>query len=89
VLLPIIDDTLVVLDIHDNLLQKLPDALCRCRALEELNVSENPLLSAPTWLGDLMELRVVLLDQCGLRSLPSSMISAQHLHTVCSEFTDS
>jgi Leucine-rich repeat (LRR) protein len=85
VLLPIIEDTLVVLDIHANMLREFPDALSRCRALEELNISENPISAVPKWLGHLTELRVVLLDRCSLRTLPVNMIAAQHLHTICSK----
>lgn len=85
VLLPIIEDTLVVLDIHANMLREVPDALSRCRALEELNVSDNPIPAVPKWLGHLTELRVVLMDRCSLRTLPANMIAAQYLHTICSK----
>jgi len=85
VLLPIIENTLVVLDVHANMLREVPNALARCRELEELNLSENPIPAVPKWLGDLTELRVVILDRCSLRALPATMIAAQQLHTICSK----
>lgn len=85
-LLPIICGSLVVLDVHDSLLQGLPDGLSRCHALEELNISGNPISEVPIWLGELVNLRVAMMDDCNLRSLPSSLMAAQHLHTICGQY---
>jgi len=84
-LLPIIQSSLVVLDIHNNLLQRLPDGLASCNALEEINVSGNPISEVPVWIGEMVSLHVAILDDCSLRSLPSTLMAAQHLHTICGE----
>ncbi|KAJ9098259.1 hypothetical protein QFC21_004588 [Naganishia friedmannii] len=83
VLLPVVASTLVVLDVSSNLMLDLPPLLARCHALEELNISENPLVSLPCWMGELTNLRMLIADGCGLKSLPGDMVKARLLHTVC------
>lgn len=85
VLIPTISSTLVVLDLHDNGLPSLPIHLTQCHALEELNISNNPIGLIPDWMGELTELRVLVADGCGLKTLPSSMMRDQKLHTMCSK----
>lgn len=84
-LLPIIASTLVVLDISNNLLLDLPRSLARCQALEELDLAENPVVVLPEWMGELPNLRVLVADGCGLRTLPAGMGKARLLHTICGE----
>lgn len=85
VLLPVVASTLVVLDVSNNLLLDLPPSLARCHALEELNLSENPVLVMPTWIGELTNLRMVMADGCGLKTLPAELAKARLLHTICGE----
>ncbi len=84
-LLPIISSTLVVLDVSNCLLDTVPESLTRCKCLEELNISDNPLSSLPAWLGQLPSLRVLVVDACGLKTLPGDLVAAHHLHTICGE----
>lgn len=86
VFLPIISSTLVVLDVSNCLLESLPDSLARCHVLEELNISENPLMVLPGWLGQLSNLRVLVVDACGLRQLPIELAHVRNLHTLCGEW---
>lgn len=86
VLLPVVASTLVVIDISNNLLLDLPSSLARCHALEELNVSENPVLTLPSWMGELTNLRMVMADGCGLKTLPAELAKARMLHTICGEY---
>lgn len=83
VLLPVVASTLVVLDVSSNLMLDFPPFLARCHSLEELNLSENPLISLPCWMGELTNLRMLIADGCGLKSLPEDMIKARLLHTIC------
>ncbi|KAJ9117600.1 hypothetical protein QFC22_004450 [Naganishia vaughanmartiniae] len=83
VLLPVVASTLVVLDLSSNLMLNLPPLLARCHSLEELNISENPLVSLPSWMGELTNLRMLIADGCGLKSLPGDMVRARLLHTIC------
>lgn len=88
VLLPIISSTLVVLDISSNGLTALPAAIARCMALEELNISDNQVLSLPPWMGELSSLRVLVVDGCGLKAMPAELASARYLHTICGELME-
>ena len=87
VLLPVVASTLVVLDISNNLLLDLPPSLARCHSLEELNISENPVLVLPSWAGELINLRMVMADGCGLKTLPAELAKARMLHTICGEYS--
>jgi hypothetical protein len=82
-LLNVLAPTLVVLDLSDNGLTALPQALQQCTSLEELNISNNPLRSLPTWLSDLAGLRVLVVDRCGIQSLPQELAQLIALHTLC------
>ncbi len=57
--------------------------LAHCHVLEELNVSKNPLSVLPCWLGQLTNLRVVVVDDCSLKQLPSELADVRNLHTIC------
>jgi hypothetical protein len=83
VLLPVISDTLVVLDLHNNSMRSVPHSLARCTRLEELNLSYNPIPYIPDCLNRMSELRVLALDGCDLTSLPPSLVYSQRLHTIC------
>jgi Leucine-rich repeat (LRR) protein len=75
--------TLVVLDVSDNYLSFLPDSLQYCTSLEELSISNNPIRVLPPWMGELVALRMLVLDGCMLQSLPSDLSSLSRLHTLC------
>lgn len=77
--------SLVVLDIGGTGLDRLPDALAYCYALEELNVSHNALgASSEAWapLSELRQLRVLLMDECKLRKVPSAVGGLRQLHVL-------
>ncbi len=86
VLLPLIPSSLVVLDISNNMLERLPISLAKCHALEELNVSSNPVISLPSWFGNLRSLRVLMAESCGLKSLPMELGGISGLHTICGRY---
>ena len=75
--------TLVVLDISNNFLSFLPEPLQNCTQLEELNVSGNPIRTLPIWTRDLTSLRMLVVDDCMLQSLPQDLAGLNHLHTIC------
>jgi Leucine-rich repeat (LRR) protein len=82
-ILPYLASTLVVLDVSSCQLSSLPAELALCTALEELNVANNPLGALPPWLGDLTSMRVLVIDGCGLHTLPAELVAVRGLHTIC------
>lgn len=77
--------SLLVLDLSDNDLTSMPEGLKQCLSLEELNLSGNMLRSIPPWFGHLVNMRMLILDDCGLATLPSEMASMVSLHTLGGE----
>ncbi|KAI3626291.1 hypothetical protein CBS9595_001652 [Malassezia furfur] len=76
--------SLVVLDLSHAALDRLPPTLAHCSALEELNVSHNPLHDLAHWapLGALRRLRVLLADACALRALPTELVETRELEVL-------
>ncbi|WFD31283.1 hypothetical protein MSPP1_002317 [Malassezia sp. CBS 17886] len=79
-----VPETLVVLDVSSSSLTYLPEELQCCHALEELNLSNNPLGSAPakaTWhhITRLPSLRVLLADVCELDEIPFEFSELRNL----------
>ncbi|WFC93686.1 hypothetical protein MBRA1_000308 [Malassezia brasiliensis] len=76
--------SLVVLDLSHAALDRLPPALAHCGALEELNVSHNPLHDLAHWapLGALRRLRVLLADACALCALPAELVETRELEVL-------
>ena len=75
---------LVVLDLSNTGLTAVPSSLMHCTALEELNLSINPLQHLTTCAGkeilsSLSNLRVLLLDCCGLDGLPIEIATLSRL----------
>lgn len=75
---------LVVLDLSNTGLTAVPSSLMHCTALEELNLSINPLQHLTTGAGkeilsSLSNLRVLLLDDCGLDGLPMEIATLSRL----------
>lgn len=62
--------SLVKLDLSNNVLESLPDELCALRSLTWLNVSNNRLKALPARLGDLVNLEELGLGNNNLASLP-------------------
>ena len=85
-ILAVVAPSLVVLDLSDNDLPSLPDAIQHSLSLEELNVSENPLRALPSWIGDLCSLRVLQVDGCQLQNLSVESGGLTNLHTICGEY---
>ena len=83
ILLSVLAPSLVVLDLSSNYLSFLPESLQNCTSLEELNLSENPIRVLPGWVGELTGLRMLVVDGCGLQSLPSEIAALHSLHTIC------
>ncbi|CDW96595.1 hypothetical protein [Sporisorium scitamineum] len=70
---------LLVLDLSNCGLQSLPDAIGACIALEELDISGNPVDCLPDWILNLRALRILSADCIGLHHLQSSLIQLQEL----------
>ncbi len=70
---------LLVLDLTNCGLQRLPDAIGSCIALEELDISGNPVGHLPEWMLNLRALRTLSADRIELHHLPSSLIQLQEL----------
>ncbi|KAK8858673.1 hypothetical protein IAR55_002902 [Kwoniella newhampshirensis] len=82
-LLAVLAPTLVVLDISSNDISILPNNLQYCTLLEELNASGNPLRQMASWLGELVALRVLVVDNCEIQSLPAEIANLHSMHTLC------
>ena len=83
--LPLLADTLVVLDISACGLSTIPDTIAVCQHLEELNISRNALQDGtlPNCIGFLRSLRLLIADQCELTLLGRSLASQlPELHTL-------
>ncbi|KAH8921149.1 hypothetical protein BT69DRAFT_356469 [Atractiella rhizophila] len=80
--IPLITQTLLVLDISSCQLLEVPKILSSCQALEELNVSSNPLDCLPSFLNRITSLRVLMADKCGLITLYNDLSDLQNLHTI-------
>ncbi|CAO1634021.1 unnamed protein product [Sympodiomycopsis kandeliae] len=63
---------LLVLDISNTGLQRVPECILQCSELEELNLSCNPLKQAkvPLGIGNFSKLRILALDELELTALP-------------------
>lgn len=70
---------LLVLDLSNCNLERLPDAIGACIALEELDISGNAVEHLPDWILNLRALRTLSADRVGLHHLPSSLIQLQEL----------
>ncbi|XP_073400876.1 leucine-rich repeat-containing protein 40 [Dendrobates tinctorius] len=64
---------LVVLDVHDNLLSELPQAVGELVNLQKLNVSHNKLKSLPQELTQLQHLKSLLLQHNQLEEMPVAL----------------
>lgn len=64
---------LVVLDVHDNLLSKLPGAIGELLNLQKLNVSHNKLKSLPPELAQLRHLKSLLIQHNQLEEMPDAL----------------
>lgn len=64
---------LVVLDVHDNLLSKLPSAIGELLNLQKLNVSHNKLKSLPPELAQLRHLKSLLIQHNQLEEMPDAL----------------
>lgn len=73
--LPVMSQSLLVLDLSHTSLAELPVGLQSCSKLEELNISKTPLQRAclPSWIGNISSLRVLIADDLGLVSLPYAL----------------
>ncbi|WFD20380.1 hypothetical protein MCAP1_002624 [Malassezia caprae] len=76
---------LVVLDVANCNLEQVPPELAHCSALEELNISNNPLgdSAADTTFAPLLHvprLRMLLADNCNLTKIPVEIMSLAYLH---------
>lgn len=84
-ILPVMSSCLVVLDVSQTGLTRLPDALIQCALLEELNISANPL--GRPWKdcglgGSLSNLRVLIADECQFTLVPRVMGELRGLKTL-------
>lgn len=64
---------LVVLDVHDNLLSKLPGAIGELVNLQKLNISHNKLKSLPPELAQLQHLKSLLTQHNQLEEIPEAL----------------
>ncbi len=73
-----------MLDVSNCNLGSIPASLCSCKSLEELSVSQNPLRGGllPSWLDELVSLKVLLADEVGLSVLPFALSTLNRLETL-------
>ncbi|KAM0749495.1 hypothetical protein T439DRAFT_348910 [Meredithblackwellia eburnea MCA 4105] len=80
---------LVVLDISNCQLIEVPYAVSSCRSLRELDIKGNPLAAGlPAFLGNLLSLKTLIADTCGLATLPSALSSLRKLVTLSVRFNN-
>ena len=82
-----VPDRLVVLDLSRCALTALPPSLHECAALEELNLSQNPLQTLPrcasaAQLASLSHLRILLMDACQLETVPIELACVRELRVL-------
>jgi hypothetical protein len=82
-LITVLAPSLLVADLSNNELSFLPESLRYSALLEELNVSNNPIRALPVWVSDLNSLHVMVVDGCGLATMPGELSQLSHLHTIC------
>lgn len=82
-LIAVLAPSLLVADLSDNDLSYLPESFRHSTLLEELNVSNNPLRALPVWLSELVSLHVLVVDGCGLATMPAELGQLGRIHTVC------
>jgi len=86
--LPMIGDRLLVLDVSNTGLKRLPTSLCRCICLEELNISSNPFTRPWKNVGlgkSLSNLRILLANDCQFTVLPREIGELRGLKTLSLE----
>ncbi|XP_031810538.1 E3 ubiquitin-protein ligase LRSAM1 isoform X4 [Sarcophilus harrisii] len=74
--------TIKVLDLHDNQLTALPDALGRLASLQVLNVEKNQLKCLPQSIGDLAQLQTLNVKDNKLKDLPDTLGELRSLRTL-------
>ncbi|KAI3420784.1 hypothetical protein GPALN_014405 [Globodera pallida] len=70
------------LDVHCNMIGRLPDELLRCRSLKTLDVSGNQLTDVPLNIGELHNLVELVLCENQIRHLPSSIGQLKRLEVL-------
>ncbi|XP_043839066.1 E3 ubiquitin-protein ligase LRSAM1 isoform X3 [Dromiciops gliroides] len=74
--------TIKVLDLHDNQLTALPDALGQLSSLQVLNVEKNQLKCLPQSIGDLVQLQTLNVKDNKLKDLPDTLGELRSLRTL-------
>ncbi|XP_051835981.1 E3 ubiquitin-protein ligase LRSAM1 isoform X2 [Antechinus flavipes] len=74
--------TIKVLDLHDNQLTALPDALGQLASLQVLNVEKNQLKCLPQSIGDLAQLQTLNVKDNKLKDLPDTLGELRSLRTL-------
>ncbi|XP_074149789.1 E3 ubiquitin-protein ligase LRSAM1 isoform X5 [Sminthopsis crassicaudata] len=74
--------TIKVLDLHDNQLMALPDALGQLASLQVLNVEKNQLKCLPQSIGDLAQLQTLNVKDNKLKDLPDTLGELRSLRTL-------
>lgn len=65
--------SLEILDLHNNMINRLPYDILKCGALRNLDVSVNQLVELPNNIGDLSNLTEFVVCDNQIGSLPSSI----------------